>query len=88
VHSYDTIDWSKRNYKRIHENDGVLELAVAHSEHEGFGNVETIQRCCLIQYVVYVIASLPPGYFQYFPAVFEVLKKLFPFISMADPFSA
>jgi len=25
---------------------------------------------------------------QYFPAVFEVLKKLFPFISMADPFSA
>ena len=25
---------------------------------------------------------------QYFPAVFEVLKKLFPFISMANPFAA
>jgi len=28
------------------------------------------------------------GLIQYFPAVFEVLKKLFPFISMADPFAA
>jgi hypothetical protein len=25
--------------KETHRNDGILELAVAHSEHEGFGNV-------------------------------------------------